>query len=131
MTTVSTCNKYTLQVLNKICRFFTSLVLNDVRNSSEGSDSEDDTYARPDMNPEPVYTSIRDHTAQPDSSSGRQPLCAGAPRILLGSLYHIRKACAYNPASYAFKRIITFSCTCCRDDLCISNLYGLYHLYIY
>lgn len=90
--TVSTCNKYSYRLLNKICRFFTFLVLNDVRISSEGSDSEDDTYARPDMNLEPVYSSIRDHIAHPDSSSGRWPLCAGAPCILLGSLYHITKS---------------------------------------
>lgn len=40
-----------------------------LRFSDNSSDSEDDTYARPNMDPEPVYTSIRDHTQHPDSSS--------------------------------------------------------------
>lgn len=46
------------------------------RFSDNSSDSEDDTYARPDMNLEPVYSSIRDHIAHPDSSSdsGGEPL---------------------------------------------------------
>lgn len=84
------------------------------------------------MNLELVYLFICDYIVYFDFLLGRWLFCVGVLCILFGFLYYIKKkVCVYNLIVYVFNRIIKFFCMCCRDDLCIFNLYGLYYLYIY